>query len=94
MPQMSYPDPANFTKNMTKPNESKPAIFEQTRYSKQARQQVDDSMQVGLADEPINDEAPIPANFSPENTSKIARFIQQDRTLLDIANQQKKLIES
>jgi hypothetical protein len=43
-------------------------------------------MQVGLADEPINDEAPIPANFSPENTSKIARFIQQDRTLLDIAN--------
>ena len=75
MPKMSYPDPESFTKKTIKPNESKPAVFEQIRYSKQARQQIDDSVQVGLADEPINDEAPNPANFSPENTSKIARFI-------------------
>ena len=75
MPKMSYPDPESFTKNTIKPNESKPAVFEQIRYNKQSRQQIDDSVQVGFADEPINDEAPNPANFSPENTSKIARFI-------------------
>ena len=96
VPHLSFPDPDSLS-TLAKPKEFKPTGYVPNRFNNsglESRDQEPDKNK-RFVDEPVTEKAPAdPADVSPENTSKLSRFIQQDRTFHDIAMQQKKLIES